>query len=481
MAEGFEKSGRCVVFEALEPRLLLDGNVTATVVDGNLQIVGDAADNSFRVTPWCVAGEFEVIGQDKTTINGGSSAVVTGVTDDVTITTKGGRDEVDVQGVALPDDLTIRTGTGGDEVEVQGTNVGGECKIVTGGGDDEVAVQGTTVTDHALVRTGAGTDQVRIELSTFSGTTRILTGGLTDIMWLHGSTFDGELTVKMAGGRDYLFMGGSGTPAGGLAHGGPGRDQFIDEGGNTGTLTRRSWETIAAGLAGLELGNVVVSVSGGDLRITGSAAAPHFFNVEQTGPGTYKVSADTSETPGTTINGGAEVTVGGVTDDIRIKVKGSYNGVNLVNLTVPDKLVIKTGSGHDDVWVENVTVNGDCVIKTRGRDDYVKISDSSDLQGRSDLRTGAGYDEIELVGSRFRGVADGRTGSGRDRLWSTKSTFDEEFYFHLGKADDQLVAEDTWALVGGEANGGPGTDTFIDEGGNTGPDPTFTSFEIMII
>ena len=476
MAEGLEKSGRCVVFEALEPRLLLDGNVTATVVDGDLRIVGDAADNSFRVTPGCGVGAFMVTGQDDTTINGDPLASVTGVTDDITITTKDGRDHVELQGITVADDLTIRSGARNDQVEVQGTNVGGECKIITGGGDDEVAVQGTTVTDSALIRTGAGTDQVRIDTSTFSSTTRVLTGGLTDVMWIHASTFDGELTAKMGGGRDYLFMGGSGTPAGGLAHGGPGRDQFIDEGGNTGPLTRTGWEKIAAGLGDVKLGNVVVSVVGGDLRITGSAAAPHFFNVEQTGLGQYRVWGE----EGTTINGGDEVTVGGVTDDIRINVKSTYNGVELVNLTVPDKLVIKTGSGHDEVWLENVTVNGDCVIKTRGRDDDVKISDFSDLKGRLDLRSGAGYDEIELVDSRFRGAVDGRTGSGRDRLWSTKSTFDEEFYFHLGKADDQLVAEDTFAVVGGEANGGPGTDWFIDEGGNTGPDPTFTSFEIML-
>ena len=468
------------MFEALEPRLLLDGNVTATVVDGDLRIVGDAADNSFRVTPGCGVGAFMVTGQDDTTINGDPLASVTGVTDDITITTKDGRDHVELQGITVADDLTIRSGARNDQVEVQGTNVGGECKIITGGGDDEVAVQGTTVTDSALIRTGAGTDQLRIDASTFSSTTRVVTGGLTDVMWIYASTFDGELTVRMARGRDYLFMGGNNTPAGGLAHGGPGHDQFVDEGLHTGPLTRRSWETIAAGLAGLELGNVVVSVSGGDLRITGSAAAPHFFNVTQTGPGQFKVSADTSETPGTTINGGAEVTVGGVTDDIRINVKGSYNGVKLINLTVPDKLVIKTGSGKDDVKLENVIVLGDCVIKTRGRDDNVDIHGFSDLRGGFHLRTGAGYDDIELVDSRFRGVADGRTAGGRDWLNANHSTFDEHFYFHVGFGKDALLAQDTLAVVGGEANGGPGIDAFIDGGGNTGADPTLTSFEIMV-
>ena len=60
------------LFEALEPRLLLAGDVTATVVGGSLYIVGDAAANDIIIDQTGLASDEFMIssGTDVTTING---------------------------------------------------------------------------------------------------------------------------------------------------------------------------------------------------------------------------------------------------------------------------------------------------------------------------------------------------------------------------------------------------------------------------
>ena len=71
-------AGRCaesiggVLFEALEPRLLLDGNVVASVVKGSLEITGDIENNDITITQGGTGDEFVVTGNNDTTVNGGA-------------------------------------------------------------------------------------------------------------------------------------------------------------------------------------------------------------------------------------------------------------------------------------------------------------------------------------------------------------------------------------------------------------------------
>ena len=44
-------SGPPVMFEQLEPRVLLDGNVQVWEANGDLHVRGDAADNDIEITP----------------------------------------------------------------------------------------------------------------------------------------------------------------------------------------------------------------------------------------------------------------------------------------------------------------------------------------------------------------------------------------------------------------------------------------------
>src|SRR5262245_43598107 len=108
---------RTLAVERLEERRLLAGNVTASVVNGNLVVSGDSASNDVVIaqTPSGIV----VLGQPGTTINGGASFTAVGVTGDVRVTLGGGNDTLQAA-VAVPRDLTIDLGSGDDAVTFGG-------------------------------------------------------------------------------------------------------------------------------------------------------------------------------------------------------------------------------------------------------------------------------------------------------------------------------------------------------------------------
>lgn len=82
--------------EALEPRLMMSGNIVAESIHGMLHITGDAGGNGVRISR-NMAGNYVVNGVDHggaTTVNGAASAVVSGVTRGVQIRTGAGNDMV---------------------------------------------------------------------------------------------------------------------------------------------------------------------------------------------------------------------------------------------------------------------------------------------------------------------------------------------------------------------------------------------------
>ena len=83
------------MFETLERRMLLSGNVIAKVVDGVLRIRGDDADNQIRVE--ARADAIHVIGEGQTRVNGQTEASLGPVT-------RGAR----IRGQDGPDALTLR-------------------------------------------------------------------------------------------------------------------------------------------------------------------------------------------------------------------------------------------------------------------------------------------------------------------------------------------------------------------------------------
>ena len=259
--------------------------------------------------------------------------------------------------------------------------------------------------------------------------------------------------------------------------------------GTTGLMVR--------GLVGA--GNVVAKVVKGNLKITGDALDNHITITQGLTSNEFVITGT-----GTTVNGGAQVTLGGVTKSFRINLRGGDDLMKLDGLIVPDKLIVRTGWGDDRVELENVNVLGRTNINTgRGNDDVlidptefgrnarvktgggadlvtlaevtfkrrgriltgwgadtVSVADS-DFQGKADLKTGSGDDAVKLENtSTFAARCDVKTSGGADHVWITESDFDKKLKLILGGGTDWLTEQDCVLTGGAMANGGWGKDTY---------------------
>lgn len=122
-------------FQPLEPRRLLNGNVTARLLDGSLTLIGNSKDNSIVITRQS-DGKLLIEGRDSTTINNnGESAELGPVTRNLTFQMdRGGEDFISLQGeLTIPGDVNAEIGEG--EFLIEGSagalHIEGNLKIVT--------------------------------------------------------------------------------------------------------------------------------------------------------------------------------------------------------------------------------------------------------------------------------------------------------------------------------------------------------------
>ena len=197
------------VCDVLEPRQLLAGNVTATVVKGDLIIQGDAEKNHIIVTGLGM-GAGDVIIQpadDSTKINGEFfQAVMEGVTGSVRIALGAKPDSVVVEHLNFPKGLTIDGGKHGDAITVKESKIGGALTLVGGHGDDSLTVLNSTVTGATSVRGDGGHDLINLDLATFNGKVAANGGQGHDTFALN-STFNAGKMVDGDRGRDSFVTG----------------------------------------------------------------------------------------------------------------------------------------------------------------------------------------------------------------------------------------------------------------------------------
>ena len=164
------------------------GNVTVTVVDGDLIIRGDAGDNNIILMQSGIAG------RAGTKVNGERRIFIPdGVTDDVRIEMVGGDDFVRIElpgtNFAIPDNLVITMGLGNDYLELLQVRAPNATRIDTGDGNDIVFVDGVQ----------SFSDFVRPD---FGGKFVLRTGPGEDLFEFHNATFRGEVDVRLGGGID---------------------------------------------------------------------------------------------------------------------------------------------------------------------------------------------------------------------------------------------------------------------------------------
>lgn len=237
------------MFESLEGRCLLSGNVTADVIRNCLVIKGDAADNQIQIT--VDQGQYVVTGLGDTTVNDGASATLQ-ASGSVVLTMGDGNDEVTVQDAYIGDSVAGRTknlfadmGAGDDAFSILGAsqarnvalrsgsgantfNVGGDTggtslaslDIATGSGDSVVDIKGSSIRWVNLCL-GAGTNQVSIasvdgaattlgSVSIFGmrGTNQIdIQGALGADGTAYDTTIQGTLSVMLGKGDDVVTIG----------------------------------------------------------------------------------------------------------------------------------------------------------------------------------------------------------------------------------------------------------------------------------
>jgi hypothetical protein len=214
-------------FEALEPRLLLSGNVTAWTAGGSLFAVGDADDNDILIEQGGSPTDFTIKGRTGTTVNvvnpAGVPVPLAGVTGDFFFWMLNGSDIVEVTNAALPRHLAVDSGEGANEVKIDPTTVAGSVAVVNGAGDDTIAMDdvvvagtSTLLLGPAVLASGTDDDTVDIEQDAVAGSPSAFTG----LFYLYGGAGADVVTVGDAGAGHAVTFGYA------IFHGGPGIDTF---------------------------------------------------------------------------------------------------------------------------------------------------------------------------------------------------------------------------------------------------------------
>ncbi len=175
--------------EQLENRLLLDGNVSATLSGSTLRMRGDDAANMIAIMPsGTESGVIEVLGLN-TQVNGQDTPGEFRGVKSIVVELRGGDDQValgEITGTADPlsiaRDVTIKGDSGNDSILVTGANISGKLTINGGNGSDQIGV-GTIPASQLPPEAPVVTSPVRVRrdvnIDTGSGADVVAVVGLT--------------------------------------------------------------------------------------------------------------------------------------------------------------------------------------------------------------------------------------------------------------------------------------------------------------
>ncbi len=386
---------KSTVFEILEPRLFLDGDVTATLAGGVLRITGDANNNTVYVNQ-VGTNQYVVSDFDGTTnfIGGeGQSIFLEGPLNHVRIDlTQGGNDRVHVgvndigdgfagsEHFSIPRTLTIQTGTGDDYVEV----------VAGGEGGPGVIQQTIVIGGRVKIDTDAGADHVTVGAE----------GGYNDVSLDVGGPVIIDTGTNQPGGDtvDIFSIGGEGSLEGPVPVGG---NAAVALGRNVSIKTRAENSHISVGA----IGGSGIDGAGGDatLDIAGSlnirTGVPLPDGEE---PGNHAVDIFSIGGEGATnfsaigVGGSARLTIG---RNLRTRITGgraegmvmSWGGIGIegaggaANLDVGGSLVFNTDNFDNGLFVSSEGGDG---VDGVGGDAALEVG------RRLNLRGGNGNDNL---------------------------------------------------------------------------------------
>jgi HSP20 family molecular chaperone IbpA len=205
-----QKSRRSLVFESLECRRVMAGNVTANLSGGDLVLTGDALGNQVFVQR--PAGNRVVISalDGTTTINGQGSVTFNGNVRSISANMGDGDDIVHIAGKFRNrwtlSSVNVDTGAGNDIVLLQHLQVaGGRTTITTGAGNDAARISKSRHSSGVSIDLGAGGDDSGVYASRFAGNVAVNGGDGSDRFVREGG--------KAPGGIDQTSIEGVVIPA----------------------------------------------------------------------------------------------------------------------------------------------------------------------------------------------------------------------------------------------------------------------------
>lgn len=203
-------------------------------------------------------------------------------------------------------------------------------------------------------------------------------------------------------------------------------------------------------------GELSATAKKGELRIIGSDDAD-VFEVVGLGAGEVQVRC----APGTTVNGKAKKTFGGVLGDVTIKTKKGDDFVAVLDLYVGDDLRVRVDGGHDRVLLFDVYVEDDLLVLGENGRDAIELIDVY-VDGDCSVKGGKKIDDIAFVDCVFGGDFVLRAGNGDDDVFVEACVFYDDSLFDLGHGYDELqVGYGTSYLDDVDFDGGDEVDVLL--------------------
>lgn len=436
---------QATVFEALEARTLLSGDVTAALVRGNLVLTGDVEDNSIVVNQVAGTASYTITsGDGTTTVNGGLDIVtIDDVTRGVRMKMLAGNDQVLFDTAVVTGAVNIDMGVGDDTLTLDAITAT-SLAVTMGAGNDTFTGLALTVTGATKVNLGSGDDT-----ATLGGVfvkTSVTGGAGLDTVTFNQADITGNASVSNSSGGSVVTFADSSITGKASVTSGSG----VDTATFTNTTVLRT-VTVSSASGGSTFTATGSSLGLGDQALGLPAA-------------TVKISSATGVDVVTFDNTalGAKVTTSLGTGD---------NTVEFINnSTIVGNLAITTGSGVDAVNLSGLAVVGNTTIKTGAGTDLVMV-DNSSLNGRTTMNTGAGADTLQMA---QLGQADGVANTFGGAVSINMSSQDDTVLAGIaGNVGNSNVFDGTVLLRGGS---GVNTLTFADSANTFAIEPIVVNF-----
>jgi hypothetical protein len=397
-----------------------DGVCDVAVAGGSLLVACDDEDNDVVVDQvGLAAGQFRLsTGADPTLfdLSGGPVAgpvVVGGVTVDVRIDMGGGQefegqcvaseqpsgrcpgDHLEVADALIPRDLRITSADGRNEVLLVDSEVGRDVIVVNGGGGSETDCESSAIGGSLKYTNGEGFNEAKIDECEVGANVQISNLAGSSVLDIEsGTVIHGNVQLSNGDGETH--------------------ELGVEESEIGGSLRVRngSAEEIVIEMEASEGTEVAI---GGDINVKNGAADLHVFELEGAeGEENFNVggSIRISNGPGDSeVTLEKDVWVGG--NLLHSSGRGSDEFAFEAGIEVEGSVRIEHGSGGSETVLEESEIGVELKVTANGGEDLVELSEV-EIGGRTGLGLGANDDEVVVEDSTFEDAFTAEGGSGTD-------------------------------------------------------------------